>query len=169
MGRFYAIAQYEFESVEAAAAGSEALARVGFDSLGTGDTDRHELIGAPEFTSAGENPAALFDDAQGRFAYVPGVVGAILLNITRVADYEVLVPPSEVRFAPRRLTEIAAGDGGQNACGPDFASWFARGQWPRCACGFSPHDNTVLNQHWRDAGFAVVDNHGRLEKRPVAR
>lgn len=52
-------------------------------------------------------------------------------------------------------------------CGPDFASWYTPGKWPRCACGFSPRDNTVLTQHWSDAGFTVIDNHGTLEKRPV--
>lgn len=52
-------------------------------------------------------------------------------------------------------------------CNPDPASWYARGQWPRCACGFSPDNNSILQTHWADAGFAVVDVHGHLEKRPV--
>ncbi|OHU47271.1 hypothetical protein BKG82_26835 [Mycobacteroides chelonae] len=55
----------------------------------------------------------------------------------------------------------------QQPCGPHPASWFTRGRWPACSCGFSPKDNEVLNQHWRAAGFTVVDNHGTLEMRPV--
>lgn len=50
----------------------------------------------------------------------------------------------------------------EKACGPDHYSWFARGTWPRCACGFDPRDNAVLNEHWREQGFRVVDDHGTL-------
>ena len=55
----------------------------------------------------------------------------------------------------------------RSVCGPDFASWYSRGRWPSCACGFSPRDNAALNDHWRAAGFTVVDNQGSLETRPV--
>lgn len=59
------------------------------------------------------------------------------------------------------------GRDGAAVCGPDAASWFGRGRWPSCACGFSPRDNAVLTGHWHAAGFEVVDNHGTLEKRSV--
>jgi len=55
----------------------------------------------------------------------------------------------------------------ERECGPDVVSWFGRGQWPRCTCGFSPRDNTKLNEHWNEAGFRVIDNHGKLEVWPL--
>lgn len=58
--------------------------------------------------------------------------------------------------------------GGRSTCGPDPASWFAPGQWPRCACGFNPRSNTILTEHWRLAGFKVVDSAGQLTKVSVS-
>lgn len=47
-------------------------------------------------------------------------------------------------------------------------TWFGVGLWPTCKCGFAPRDNDKLTAHWRTYGFRVVDEHGRLMKRPVA-
>lgn len=52
-------------------------------------------------------------------------------------------------------------------CGPVAATWFGTGLWPTCACGLDPRDNQVLNKHWADAGFEVVDNHGQLTVRSL--
>lgn len=51
--------------------------------------------------------------------------------------------------------------------GPVAYTWYGRGQWPTCKCGLAPRDNAVLNEHWREHGFEVVDEHGTLVKRPV--
>lgn len=48
------------------------------------------------------------------------------------------------------------------ACGPVASTWFGPGVWPTCRCGFDPRDNSALVRHWRDAGFRVVDERGRL-------
>lgn len=47
-------------------------------------------------------------------------------------------------------------------CGAHAPSWFTPGMWPRCACGFDPHDNRILTQHWEARGIKVVDDHGTL-------
>lgn len=51
--------------------------------------------------------------------------------------------------------------------GPVPSTWFGRGQWPTCKCGFAPRDNVVLNQHWADHGFRVVDHYGQLRCYPI--
>lgn len=51
--------------------------------------------------------------------------------------------------------------------GPVRRTWFGRGVWPTCLCGYDPHDNALLNAHWRAQGFEVVDDHGALITRPV--
>lgn len=51
--------------------------------------------------------------------------------------------------------------------GPVPSTWFGRGVWPTCKCGFAPRDNGLLNAHWRELGFEVVDRHGILETRPI--
>ena len=38
---------------------------------------------------------------------------------------------------------------------------------PVPTCGFAPRDNEVLKEHWRAAGFVVVDCRGTLQVRPV--
>lgn len=53
-------------------------------------------------------------------------------------------------------------------CDGDPGSWFGRGRWPRCACGFDPHDNAALTAHWADAGFEIVADGSQLVRRPVA-
>jgi hypothetical protein len=40
--------------------------------------------------------------------------------------------------------------------------------WPRCSCGFDPHDNTALQSHWAEQGFKVVDRHGTLVRVAIA-
>ena len=50
-------------------------------------------------------------------------------------------------------------------CGPVPATWFGRGVWPTCKCGYAPHDNGLLNAHWQAQGFEVVDEHGTLVTR----
>jgi hypothetical protein len=52
--------------------------------------------------------------------------------------------------------------------GPVPTTWFGIGCWPSCKCGYDPHDNGLLNAHWREHGFEVVDDHGHLVCRPVA-
>jgi hypothetical protein len=52
-------------------------------------------------------------------------------------------------------------------CGPRASTWFARGTYPDCACGYAPRDNGLLTQHWREAGFTVHDDHGRLVVVPI--
>lgn len=52
--------------------------------------------------------------------------------------------------------------------GPVPTTWFVRGMWPTCKCGLAPRDNDVLNAHWREHGFTVVDEHGHLVSRPIA-
>lgn len=47
------------------------------------------------------------------------------------------------------------------------STWWGRGVWPTCICGFAPRDNGLLNAHWAEHGFRVVDEHGRLTKRPL--
>lgn len=51
---------------------------------------------------------------------------------------------------------------------PVPATWFARGQWPTCKCGFSPRNNRKLNDHWHEHGFRVVEDHGRLVRHSVS-
>lgn len=46
--------------------------------------------------------------------------------------------------------------------GPVPATWFGCGVWPTCKCSYSPRDNALLNAHWRERGFRVVDEHGAL-------
>ena len=58
---------------------------------------------------------------------------------------------------------------GSEEHGPDATSWFGRGRWPECRCGYAPRDNQALNNHWREHGFKVVDEHGRLVKHPLNR
>lgn len=53
------------------------------------------------------------------------------------------------------------------ACGPDAGSWFGVGRWPECTCGFAPRNNRLLTLHWRDQGFSVQDDHGRLVTTPL--
>lgn len=67
-------------------------------------------------------------------------------------------------------SETVQGSMGQATaeCGPDVPSWYGRGRWPECTCGFAPRDNLVLKEHWRAAGFTVVDAHGTLQVRPVS-
>lgn len=52
-------------------------------------------------------------------------------------------------------------------CGPHSPSWFGRGSWPRCRCGYAPRDNSLLKQHWAEAGFRVVDERGILRTYPI--
>lgn len=52
-------------------------------------------------------------------------------------------------------------------CGPDPASWFGRGVWPKCQCGLEPRNNKALSEHWAERGFRVIDEHGTLVKYPV--
>lgn len=56
---------------------------------------------------------------------------------------------------------------GQGEHGPVAATWFGRGQWPTCRCGYAPRDNTLLNAHWAEHGFTVVDDHGQLKCTPI--
>jgi len=51
--------------------------------------------------------------------------------------------------------------------GPVPSTWFGRGSWATCKCGLAPRDNGVLNDHWREHGFKVVDEHGRLVCHPI--
>lgn len=52
--------------------------------------------------------------------------------------------------------------------GPSLTTWFARGVYPTCICGFSPKDNRTLMQHFAAHGFRVVDKGGTLVKIPVS-
>lgn len=53
-------------------------------------------------------------------------------------------------------------------CGPNAATWYGRGLWPVCKCGYSPRDNLKLTEHWASAGFSVRDAHGQLVVTPIA-
>lgn len=46
----------------------------------------------------------------------------------------------------------------------DPATWFSIGKYPECRCGFAPRDNIALIEHWREAGFMIVENKGQLVK-----
>jgi hypothetical protein len=39
--------------------------------------------------------------------------------------------------------------------GPVHSTWFGRGVWPTCTCGYAPKDNVMLNAHWAEHGFRV--------------
>jgi hypothetical protein len=52
--------------------------------------------------------------------------------------------------------------------GTTLSSWFGRGVWPRCRCGFDPHDNAVLDEHYRTLGFEEYEDHGVIRRRVVA-
>lgn len=45
------------------------------------------------------------------------------------------------------------------------ASWWGRGAWPRCKCGYDPHDNTALAAHYRELGFVEYEDHGQIKRR----
>lgn len=48
-----------------------------------------------------------------------------------------------------------------------YSTWFGRGVWPTCKCGFDPRDNSLLTKHWAEHGFKVVDVRGTLTKMEV--
>lgn len=45
--------------------------------------------------------------------------------------------------------------------------WFTPGTWPRCSCGFNPHNNARLNAHWASFGLRWFDDHGTLRVEDV--
>lgn len=47
------------------------------------------------------------------------------------------------------------------------SSWFGRGVWPRCVCGYDPHDNAALTEHYRQHGFTEVEDHGQIVRRDL--
>ena len=51
--------------------------------------------------------------------------------------------------------------------GPVPTTWFVRGMWPTCKCGFAPRDNGLLNDHWAEHGFRVYDANGHLVTEPI--
>lgn len=51
--------------------------------------------------------------------------------------------------------------------GPVFTTWFVRGMWATCKCGYAPRDNGLLNEHWAEHGFRVYDAGGHLVVEPI--
>lgn len=153
---FYTVGVYQTQ--EQAVAAADSLASFG-DVLDVDETAR-EITFSPDttFESTVNDNEQLTQDAYAHLITIasqsPGITRVTeVLNVTDASDMTTVID----------LSAVVAGD----ICGPHFPSWYARGQWPRCACGYSPHDNVALTKHWEAAGFTVIDNHGTLEQHPL--
>lgn len=66
------------------------------------------------------------------------------------------------------LNTTAALDGKEESMKTDHGTvvWtlFSRGVWPRCKCGYDPHNNELLALHYAEYGFREVDDHGQIKR-----